>query len=67
MAHAPFTVRATQMTRFGGRPDEPLRSAPDRPPATANDIIHRAKDLQQPCCHQLRISPWYRWRGAVSA
>jgi hypothetical protein len=32
MAHAPFTVRATQMTRFGGRPDEPLRSAlTDRP------------------------------------
>lgn len=24
-------------------------------PATANDIIHRATDLQRPCCHQLRI------------
>jgi hypothetical protein len=64
MAHAPFTVRATQMTRFGGRPDEPLRSAPDRPSATASDIIHRAKDLQRPRRHCLRIR---RLGGGVSA
>jgi hypothetical protein len=31
------------------------RSAPERPSATANDITDRAKDLQRPCCHLLRI------------
>ena len=30
------------------------RSAPDRPPAAANGITYRARDLQRPCCHKLR-------------